>query len=219
MARRTNNRIHCSHLILCEGRDAEEFLIAYLNSDAMSEMRVFAEDFQVKDFGGINDLTKELNALKNMDGYSQLKSLIIIRDAEKDAEGATKSIVSSLSARGLSITEKTDISDESMPKIGYRLFPACNTEAVPGTLEDLCLAILNEKNREDVLADVQSFMQGMKDKHDRKLKHEHKTKLHTYFSVTDGLVGMKIGEAAKANAFDWHSEKLQSLKEFLIEMI
>ena len=29
---------------------------------------------------------------------------------------------------------------------------------------------------------------------------------------------MKIGEAAKANAFDWNSEKLRILKNFLLSM-
>lgn len=50
MARRTNNRIRTKHLILCEGRDAEELLITYLNSKDLSDVPAFSNDFQVMYF-------------------------------------------------------------------------------------------------------------------------------------------------------------------------
>ena len=47
MARKTNSQIRKKWLILCEGRDAEEFLISYLNSHELSDVPAFSEDFQV----------------------------------------------------------------------------------------------------------------------------------------------------------------------------
>ena len=71
-------------LLLCEGKDAEGFLISYLNSNVLSSDQRFSNEIQVFDFGGNEELTNFLTNLKNMDKYEQVKSLAIIRDAEKD---------------------------------------------------------------------------------------------------------------------------------------
>ena len=44
MPRKTNSKIVKEHLILCEGRDAQEFLIAFLNSKALAENPAFSND-------------------------------------------------------------------------------------------------------------------------------------------------------------------------------
>jgi hypothetical protein len=60
-------------------------------------------------------------------------------------------------------------------------------------------------------------MESLKENRNREFPHEFKTKLHTYFSVTDDYVTMKIGEAARAGAFDWNNDKLSTLKDFIME--
>ena len=45
--------------------------------------------------------------------------------------------------------------------------------------------------------------------------HKHKTQLYTYFSVSNKFTGLKIGESAKAGAFDWDHPKLDPLKDFV----
>lgn len=87
-----------------------------------------------------------------------------------------------------------------------------------GTLEDLCLSILSEENSNEIAEDIQKFMNEMETKHKRSYPHEFKTKLHTYFSITDDYVSMKIGEAARAGAFNWESEQIQPLKNFMMEL-
>ena len=69
------------------------------------------------------------------------------------------------------------------------------------------------------MAEIDKLIRNLREKYDRKFPHEFKTKLHSYFSVTDALVSLKIGEAAKAKAFDWYSEKLVPLKKFMEEVI
>ena len=81
MARKTNSQIRKKWLILCEGRDAEEFLISYLNSHELSDVPAFSEDFQVMDFGGITDLTDFISALQRMENYDRVEAILIIRDA------------------------------------------------------------------------------------------------------------------------------------------
>lgn len=218
MARRTNNIIRKQHLILCEGRDAEEFLIKYLNSQPLSDTAGFANDIQVMDFGGNENLSNYMTLLKNMEGFNQVESLMVIRDAERDAENAVYRIKAAFRNNGLPIPDQPHKWTEGALKTGFLLFPTCGEKIKNGTLEDLCLSVLSEDNSLQVLGDIQLFMDELGSKHGRIYPHEFKTKLHTYFSVTDAYVSMKIGEAAAAGAFLWDSEKLQPLKEFIGEL-
>ena len=76
------------YLLLCEGRDAEGFLINYLNSNALKQDLRFSNEIQVFDFGGNNNLTNFLMNLKNMDKFDRVTSIAVIRDAEKDYDKA-----------------------------------------------------------------------------------------------------------------------------------
>ena len=219
MARKTNSSIRTKHLILCEGRDAEEVLITYLNSDALSSEPAFSNDFQVMDFGGITDLTNFVSTLQNMEGFDRVESLLIIRDAERDSTRAIADIQSTLRKCNLAIPNAPHSWYGCSPKVGYLLFPTLDSSVQPGTLEDFCLSILSEENSSNILGDIQHFMDDLGNKHNRTYPHEFKTKLHTYFSVTDAYVSLKIGESAKAGAFNWNSEKLLFLKDFLLELI
>ena len=219
MARKTNSQIREKWLILCEGRDAEEFLISYLNSHELSDIPAFSEDFQVMDFGGITDLTDFISALQRMENYDRVEAILIIRDAEGDPEAAKSSIQASLSRNDCAIPHETYVWSESFPKIGYLLFPTCDKDVCEGAIEHLCMDILSEENSDYVISDIEKFMYELGKRHGREYPHDFKTKLHTYFSVTDKYVSLKIGEAAKAGAFNWNSPKLLPLKNFLLEII
>ena len=91
-----NTRIEKGHLILCEGRDELFFLIAYLNSAHLSATPGFSEDIQVLDFGGNSDLLEQLKVLKVTPGFDEVKTLLIVRDAEKDANAAIRQIRTAL---------------------------------------------------------------------------------------------------------------------------
>lgn len=213
--RTTNREIKKQHLIICEGRDAQEFLINYLNSEALDSSPYFSKDIQVIDFGGNDDLTKFLELLRNMANFDDVKSLLIIRDAETDFQSAIQSIQKSLKSNELSVPESTFMWKDGAPKIGFLLFPTCNAEPTNGTLEDLCLSILSSAKAPELKQEIAHFMDTLKEKHQFNFARSFKTQLHTYFSIHDNYVSLKIGEAAKAGAFDWNHKKLAPLKEFL----
>ena len=223
MARKTNNRIWKEHLILCEGRDAENFLIHYLNSKELSDQPMFANDFQVVDFGGNEDLPKFLESVRTYNGYDEVVSLLVIRDAERRAESAKQSIQSAFQNAGLPVPEcpcqwKEGQQENRRLKTGFLLFPTCDSSITEGTLEDFCLQILSEEKGNVILTAIEEFMLSLHEEYGREFPHEFKTKLHTYFSVTDNYVSMKIGEAAQSGAFNWNSPKLEPLKNFLLEL-
>ena len=204
------------YLLLCEGRDAEGFLINYLNSSALKQDKRFSSEIQVFDFGGNENLSNFLMALKNMDRFERIESLAIIRDAEKDYSKACREICDSLKNCGYSAPEQCGAwkCDITGLKIGFILFPLNNSA---GTLEDLCLRILSEKNHKDILSSIDTFLDTMKSSYGRSLNRRHKNRLHTYLASSDKFVTMPLGLASKAGAFDWHSNELEPLKSFLIE--
>lgn len=99
------------------------------------------------------------------------------------------------------------------------MFPACDKNPTTGTLEDLCLKILAKSDASMCMKEVNIFLERLETEHGKNFSHKFKTQLHAYFAVSDDYIGMKIGEAARAQAFDWSSSELESLKNFIRYMI
>lgn len=204
------------YLLLCEGRDAQEFLRYYLKSDELAQDQRFSNEIQILDFGGINDLKNYLLNLHNMDKFDQVTSLAVIRDAEKDYTRACQQVKNSFRKCGFVTSESSGkwVSNDKGQKTGFILFPLNNNA---GTLEDLCLRILSEKDHESIQSSVDTFLAMMELSYGRNYRRKHKNKLHMYLSSTDEFVTMPIGVASQAGAFDWSSNELEPLKTFLAE--
>ena len=210
--------IHKKHLILCEGIDEWKFLVRYLNSPALQENPFFSEDIEALDFGGNEDLSAYLAALKLIDGYSDVVSLLVIRDAELDVQKAARQVQNALRTNGLDVPIAQGQWTEGIPKTCFLLFPALGTEERPGTLEDLCLTILDDKVAETPIEEIDTFIEHLEQNREQTFSHRHKTKLHTYFSVNNKFVSMKVGKAADAGAFNWSHPNLDPLKDCLSKM-
>ena len=204
------------YLILCEGRDAEGFLINYLNSEVLAQDKRFSNDIQIFDFGGNDDICNFLMNLKNMDSFGMVTSIAIIRDAEKDYAKACNEVSRALRKSGFVSVEKsgTWVCDDMGLRVGFILFPLNNDT---GTLEDLCLRILSEKSSENILSSINEFLADMETTHGRTYRRKQKNMLHTYLSSSDEYVTKPLGLASSAGAFDWESDELIPLKRFLIE--
>jgi len=213
------NRIVKRYLILCEGKDAEGFLISYLNSDALRFDPRFSEEIQVLDFGGIGQLSSYLLNLQNLDGFEKVKSVFVLRDSETDAAAGVNSVMKGFEVSGLPVPRSCCVwNHEGEPATAFALLPSCDSTPVDGTLEDLCWQILAGDDSAVVSDKAKRFIEDIKASHpERIVSHEHKSRLHAYFSTSDRLVSMKIGEAAKAGAFDWNSKQLAPLRDVLVE--
>ena len=212
------NVIQKKHLILCEGMDEWKFLVRYLNSSALQANPFFSEDVEVLDFGGNEDLSAYLAALKLIDGFSNVVSLLVIRDAELDAQKAARQVQSALRANDLDVPDTQGQWTNGTPKTCFLLFPALGTEERPGPLEDLCLTILDDTAAETPLEEIDTFIEHLEQGREQPFSHRHKTRLHTYFSVNNRFVSMKVGEAADAGAFNWSHPNLAPLKDCLSKM-
>ena len=214
--------IKMERLIFCEGIDEKNFLIKWLNSEALADEPGFADDIQVIDFGGNEDLSKALEFYKNIGSLNTVTHLMITRDAERDANAAIQSIQGALKRNGFQAPEvpcQWIHDNENDLHIGFLLFPTCDSNPTAGTLEDLCLKILAKSDAPVRMGEVNLLLSRLENEHGKKFTHKFKTQLHAYFAVSDEYVGMKIGEAASARAFDWGNSELNPLRNFVRHMI
>ena len=207
-----NKEISKPHLILCEGEDAALFMIYYLTALIKNGEEEF-ENFQAMNFGGNEELPRFLRILPN---YSSVKSVTIIRDTEKDYAAAIQSIRAVLKNQGFpEPSHPNEIAQNDNIKVAFSLFPTLSENAENGTLEELYVNNLAESPAPDkVIKDIDGFIDGLKE-NGRDFPRIHKSRLYTYFSVTDKFTSLKLAEAAKAGAFRFDCDEMNCLKKLL----
>ena len=137
----------------------------------------------------------------------------MLRDAERDVQKAINMVKKAFRINDLPIPDgvhtRKKASDFSEQKIStaFTLLPTCDINPTEGTLEDLCWNILKAEYADDMQKDIHGFINDIKNKYGSVSVHEHKSRLHTYFSVNEDFSSLKIGEAALAGAFDWDSAR------------
>lgn len=199
-------------VLLCEGIDEKNFLIAYINY-LLTIDSVF-DNIEILNYGGIKDLNNYLKTISQQDKFENVKAMAIIRDGETNWSAAVQSLENSINNTGIN---KNLFSD--MP---YYLFPMQDDDGnwQNGTLEDLCLSILNLDSNdafvnENTVRLSNLYIENLEDMNIVTFPRRHKNLLHAYFSGTDTYVDLKIGEAARAGAFDWCHQNLLQLSNFL----
>ena len=211
------------YVIVCEGMDEYSFLLSYLKHLEKNEQERFIDCHNVVDFGGINDMNKLLNDIKQLPKYDEMKAFLIVRDAERDADAAVKSLQLQIKRTwnvDIDNTGAIQTTDDGM-KVGFFLLPGFDEQGnfLNGTLEDLCLGIIDDSlNENSILQCVDKYMCDIEQRRDKPWIWPHKNRLHLYFSSTDEFVGDKLGEATKKGAFDLSSPRLSHLKEMIFQM-
>jgi len=200
-------------ILLAEGVDVHRFLIYACRAYQRS-------DIQVISFGGNSELRTFLEALKNLEGFSQVKALVIARDAETDVTSAIESIKSALGNIGLPIpSESFQFQQEDDTKTAFMLFPGPdrNNQCQTGTIEDLCLATISE---DPLLNCVNAFLECAKQNQEgeEKLKHPWKCKLYAYLAGKDDHAGKRLSQAAKDNVWNWEHDTMLPFQRIIQEM-
>ncbi len=149
------------------------------------------------------------------------RPILVLRDVETNVDKAIKSIQKALRMNDMPVPERPNAwrieSESEKPATAFTLLPDCNEDPTPGALEDLCWDILKNEYANEMRKDVLGFIDGIKKNYGTISTHEHKSRLHTYFSVNEKYISFKIGEAAIAGAFAWDHEKLDGLKGIMSE--
>ncbi|WP_298273236.1 DUF3226 domain-containing protein [Geobacter sp.] len=207
------NQIIMPKLLLVEGADALYFFISALAAFGV-------DDVQVMDFGGITDLTAYLKALHMLPGYEKVTTIVIARDAETNPLTAVNNVRKSLQQAALPVPGNSFEFVGNTPRVAFMIFPGLAAQSdnqnnlLPGTLEDLCLEIVKDGSTFEC---VDMYIQCLQSK-GQEITRLHKTKLHSYLSGNNDFVGLKIGEASKAGAWDWDHSRLNAFKDIIIQM-
>lgn len=208
------------NLILCEGTDDWNFLVEYLNSpERAKDDKRYAEDVDVLPYDGNRNIGAYVQTVQKMSGYAGVKTLLVIGDAEDDARVAEQRLKSALSRAGLSVPDNLGEWECSRSvATAYLLFPSLNKSIENGAIEHFCMRVIREDyHPAEVMREVTEVMDSLKQRRLRTFKNEFKPKIHGFLSFTENFVGLKIGEAAKAGAFDWGSNQFDYLNTLLLE--
>ncbi len=183
---RKNQRIEKPKLIIGEGKDEEYFFSALIKYLAI-------DDIEVLSYGGKTNLNNYLNVLRSLDSFSNLRSLLITRDADESFNTASQSINDS----------KERIKESKDLKIKTFIFPDNSSE---GMLEELCLRAINSSD----MGCIEFFFQCI----NREPSEFSKAKIHAWLS-TQTKPDKRLGEAAKSGYIDWKNPIFEELINFI----
>jgi len=202
-------------LLLVEGKDEVNFFAALLDECQITEV-------QIIEVGGKDKFKLEFPTLLNLDGFSQVKSYAIIRDADNDANATLTSIQSLLSKYHQPVPNDCgELVNNNGIRVGIYIVPGNKNE---GMLENLCLDTVTNH---PVLQCVDHYLSCLEknlefevesaDKEPGKYyfpKNRAKARMHAFLAGQNKWVP-SLGLAAKKGYFNLSAEVLSDLRRFL----
>lgn len=227
-----NEHIEKSHLILCEGRDEQVFLNNLMRYYESKKDYEILDSIQVMNFGGNEQFKSQLPVIMMTSGFSDVRSLIVIRDAEKNGQNAFRSVTSILKNNGLPIPDhvfelsnsaENPYNEDVDIQTGIILFPCTEKDVngtyIPddGTLEDLCFSIIRSSVNDpsDLKERSVNFVDTVNNARKTPLKRIHKNRIHVFLASTDECVDAKVGEAVDRGVYNLEAPVIHRLVDFL----
>jgi hypothetical protein len=191
-----------SKLLLVEGPDDERFFTALLR-------RLHLNGIQILAFTGKDNLRNFLPALVRATGFEQhANTIIVVRDADLDAQAAFQSVCSSLKKAGL---------PEPSAPLQMASAGGCTTAVVilpcmqkAGMLENVCLSSVQG---DPAMRCVERFLECLSE---LKLPCQNPAKARVQaFLASREEPGKRLGEAAEAGYWRWDAPAFAELTAFL----
>ncbi|MXZ83133.1 MAG: hypothetical protein F4Z10_05490 [Synechococcus sp. SB0666_bin_14] len=191
-------------LLLVEGNDSRNFF------EAMRDHLSLSHQLQIINFGGIKQLKNTLLGLRGASGFTDIKSIGIIRDAETNPTGAFQSVQASLRRAKLPIPANPEqLSCDGQPAVGVLILPG---QGKPGMLETLLcktFADAPECRCIDVFFKcVEELRQG------RTAKRPDKARAQA-FIATQPDPHVSVGVAARKRYWNLDHQALAPVRDFL----
>ncbi|MGB9623732.1 MAG: DUF3226 domain-containing protein [Phycisphaerae bacterium] len=183
-----------------------------LIGEGMEEKRFFAAllahlgrtDVQVEQYGGKGGLSRFLEALPSVPGYSRLVALGITRDADESATDAKKSVHDALRRA------KLEPPGNRIKRLRIHVF-ILPGDAAPGMLEDLCLRSVRD---DPAMPCVDQFLHCVSQRAGRFPFKEAKARVHAWLS-SQPVPDKRLGEAAEAGYWRFDHPAFDGLKSFV----
>src|SRR5262249_15302922 len=118
--RQSRSAIQLNTVLVAEGRDLFEFLIALLGELGLPN-QIEVRDGGGTAIGGKGDFEQYLQLLPNIAGFPQVVSLGVLRDAEADPVQAFQDVCKALNRAGLPVPQAALQATQSVPQVTVML--------------------------------------------------------------------------------------------------
>ncbi len=193
--------IRCPKLLVVEGKDEELFFSALCQHLGLN-------DIQVLPIGGKTQLRRNLDGLTKVTGFSEVKALGIIRDADNDPKAAFQSVCSALGSVGLPVPDQPLVPACGHPCVCVMILPDSQST---GALEDVCLRTIHGTPTMQCVNQLFCCLQQQGLPLPNNLS---KAKVMAYLAC-QAEPDKRLGESAQAGYWDWNHPAFEDLKNFL----
>ena len=200
----SNLTIDSPKLLLVEGIDE------YRVFESLAE-QIGVSGIQTIPYGGRPKLRSLLRTLVALSGFADVESLAIVMDADTSSSGSIQSICGSLASVGLPVPQGPLIqASTGNLKVTYLVLPGGTS---PGMLEDVCLS---SAASDPAMNCVDAYFKCIAATSLSGPRHNHRSKarVHT-FLASRSRPGLRLGEAAEAGIWPFHSPAFDPLKRLL----
>ena len=191
-------------LLLVEGID-EVRLFGALAKD------IGSEDVQIRPYQGKGNIRRFLRVLPQVPGYSDLESIAVTRDADKNGDKAAKKVRDALGAAGLPVPDSPlESANDGRIEVRYLIIPP---NSKTGALEDVCLASVDE---DPAMVCVESYFGCIEQSEldGPREKWMSKAKVHAFLSSREDPA-LRLGEAAERGLWSFDAPAFDPLKSVL----
>ena len=199
-------RIESERLLLVEGPDDRHLLEALIH-------RRFGDahpDVQVVVAGGASAFRARIGAIRiaaRRDGMNP-RAIGIVRDADRNAAGAWRSVRDAVASSGLEPPERHAVFSETSPSIGIFIVPDGESN---GALETLCRRSVAGEPAANC---VERYLICL-DEHDAmSSRNRDKSFAHAYIASRRNPVA-RVGEAARQSVWNFDHQAFAALDSFL----
>jgi hypothetical protein len=191
-------------LLVVEGKDDINF------SEKLLEYIGILDSVDIRSSEGKDNLKNLMPAFKFTTGFKNIEKIAVLWDADKNARDAFKQVTDVLKKIGLPSPKKPGEFSSGSPSVGIFIMPDNSSN---GMLEDLCLESVKDHEAMKCVDNFIACTQELKEQPD----NISKAKVQV-FLASRSKIANSIGRAAQKGYWNFNSEKLQPLINFLKQL-
>lgn len=188
-------------LLLVEGTHEEKFFQTIFEKE-----NIF--DIQVLTIVGKTQFRENIEILPKLDGFANVKSIGLVRDADTNFEGAFTSLVDALKNANIPQPQEAMKFTDSNPKVGIFITPDNQNL---GSLEDLCLISVAD---DPILGCANDYLECLKKIKNSDHPNKAKALVQVYLAKEDDG-DIHMGIASKKGVWDLSNSSFRKIIDFV----
>ncbi|MBI5214752.1 MAG: hypothetical protein HY960_03260 [Ignavibacteriae bacterium] len=201
-----NIKIESKYLLLVEGKDECNFFDAFL-----SHLRI--SGVQVVDIGGKDNFLKEFPALTLIEGFSSVKRLGFVRDAETNQPLTVFSSICNILQKHklpIPINPNAIMMNDGI-YVGVFIMP---DNKDPGMLENLCLQTISSDSINECIDTYIGCVQSQQREGEKLIYNDSKARVQAYLASRSPIVN-SLGLGAQKGYWNFDHECFDGISKFL----